>query len=216
MEELGLSRGGASHGVSDGVLDGVRHLRGDVLHGGGGHRDDGALHCNGEHLVHLHRDVLDGALRDARHRLLYNGVCAEHAEVGLGNDLELHPRHFAEHHGELLVRLDEDDDAALDAEASAEIEAGKDVFAVVHGVAAFSGEPETVKSNVFAAQVEGTGVPNEASIDVSNADLEIEADVGDTAILVVDIAVQECAFKGEVGANFLEKKLLAETEEMLE
>ena len=64
--------------------------------------------------------------------------------------------------------------------------------------------------------MEGTGVPNEASIDVSNADLEIEADMGDTAILVVDITVQECALKDEVGANFLEKKLLAETEEMLE
>lgn len=124
VEELGLGRGGAGDGVTDGVLDGVLHLRGDVLHGGGGHRDDGALHRNGEHLVHLHRDVLDSALRDACHRLLDNRVLAEDAEVGLGNDLELHPGHLAKHHRELLVRLHEDDDAALEAEAGTEVEAG--------------------------------------------------------------------------------------------
>ncbi len=108
---------------------------------------------------------------------------------------------FAEHHGELLVRLDEDDDTALDAKTGAEIEAGEDVFAVVYGMAALSGKPKAVESNIFAAQMEGAGVPNEASIDVANADLEIEADVGDTAILVVDITVQKCALKGEVGGK---------------
>ncbi len=85
---------GAGHGIPDGVLDSVRHLGRDMLHGGSSHRDNGALHRNGEHLVHLHRNVLNGALRDARHRLLDNGVRAEHAEVGLGNDLELHPWHL--------------------------------------------------------------------------------------------------------------------------
>lgn len=82
-------------------------------------------------------------------------------------------------------------------------------------MAALGGEPKAVKSNIFAALVEGTGVPNETSIDVANADLEVEADVGDAAVLMVDIAVQECALEGEVGTNFLQEKLLAESADIL-
>lgn len=82
-------------------------------------------------------------------------------------------------------------------------------------MAALGGEPKAVKSNIFAALVEGAGVPNETSIDVANADLEVEADVGDAAVLMVDIAVQECALEGEVGTNFLQEKLLAESADIL-
>ena len=48
--------------------------------------------------MHLDSDVLDSALSDPGQRLLHDWVRAEDGEIGFGDDLELHPRHFAEHH----------------------------------------------------------------------------------------------------------------------
>ena len=61
--------------------------------------------------MHLYGDVLDGALSDTCQGLFDDWVRAEDGEVGFGDDLKLHPRHFAEHHRELLVGLDIDDNS---------------------------------------------------------------------------------------------------------
>lgn len=210
VEELRLGGGGAGDSVANCVLDGVLHLHRNMLHGRLGNGNDCGLHCDGEHLVHLLRDMLNGTLGDAGHCLLDDWVRAEDTEIGLRDDLELHPRDFTEHHRQLLVRLDEDNGIALQTEARAKIKRGRDVLFVMHRVAAVGLKPEVLEVDILARLVEGARVPDETTVDVSNAPLEVEASMGNATVLVVNVTVQESSFKDKVGAEFVEQVLLAE------
>jgi len=81
-----------------------------VLHGRSGHHCDSGLHGDGKLRVHCDCDVFNSALRDPDQGLLHNGVLGEDAEIGFGDDLEFHPWDFAEHDGEFLVELNDDED----------------------------------------------------------------------------------------------------------
>ena len=74
--------------------------------------------------MHIDREVLDGALRNPCQGVLNDRVRGEDGEVGFSNDLELHPRHLAEHHRKLFVGLEVDKDStSRDAEVRAQVEA---------------------------------------------------------------------------------------------
>ena len=177
VEELRLSGRGAGSSVANSVLDSVLHLSGDVLHGRGRDLDDGDLHSLRDHRVHGLGDVLDSALRNAGHRLLDHWVRAEDGQVGLRDDLEFHPGDLAEHHGQLLVRLDEDDDAALSAQARADIEARDVVFLAVGRVVAAGDEEEAVQVDVGARLAETMCIPDETTVDVTDAEVKVKAGV---------------------------------------
>jgi len=108
--------------MSGRTLDQGRDLRRNMAHRGGHYNLNGSLHGDRKLGVHLPRDVLDGGLRNVDKGLLHDWVFSEDAEVGFRDDLEFHPRNFAEHDGELLIELDDDEDTIFVAEADAEIE----------------------------------------------------------------------------------------------
>jgi len=182
-----------------------------MLHGGNGNGLDGLLHGDGEHLVHFEGDVLNGALRDPDHSALDDFIRAEQREVGFGDDLELHPRDFAEHHGEALVGLDAYESTALDAEACAQVKATGDMVflvAIIGGYDALGGEEESIKGDISAPFEKAVGVPLESSVYIADVQVKVNAAVVDASVVLVEITVQEAAFEKVVRAGILNQIFL--------
>jgi len=157
--------------------------------------------------MHLDGDVLDSAFSNPGQGFLDDWVRAEHGEVGFGNNLELHPRDFAEHHRELLVGLDVDDNSTRDAEVRAQVEAtGHVVFLLVTvGMyEAIGDEEEPFEMHGIACFAKASGVPLKSSIYVADVKVEVDAGVGYTFVEVVEIKVEETVFELEVRAGVLD------------
>jgi len=118
------------------------HLRRNVLNSRCSDNSDRLLDCRGHELGHLHRDMLHSAFRDLDHSLLDDGVAGEDREIGLGDDLELHPRDFSEHLGELLVDDDDDENTIVVAKPGAKVKFADNVF--TGKASAFGDEPEAI------------------------------------------------------------------------
>ena len=119
---------------------------------------------------------------------------AEDREIGFSDDLGLHPRHLAEHHRELLVGLDINENFTCDAEVRAQVEmSGHVVFllAMLGGYEAVGDEEEFFETDGFACLAEASGIPLESSVYVADVQIEINARVGYTSIAVVEIEVDE-------------------------
>lgn len=126
------------------------HLRRNVLDSRGGDDSNGLLYRRCDHLAHLHRDMLNGALRNFDHCLFDDGVTGENREIRFGDDFELHPGNFGEHFGEFLVDNNDDKDTILIAESGAKVEFAEDVFFAV-GALTFGNDPEAIlNSDVLA------------------------------------------------------------------
>jgi hypothetical protein len=143
--------------------------------------------------------------------VLDDWVRAEDGEVGFGDDLELHPRHLAEHLGELLVSLDADEYTTLDAEACAQVKATGDVaflLAIIGGYAALGGEVVSIEDDISASFAETGGIPLESSVYAANVHVKVDASVGYASVIVVEITVQEAVFNPDVRAGVLNQIFL--------
>ena len=132
---------------------------------------------------------------------------AEDGEIRLGDDLELHPRHLAEHHRELLVGLDVDDNSTRDAEVRAQVEAAGHVVLLLVTVGVYEAvgnKEESIEVNGIAGLAEASGVPLEPSVYVADVEVEVNACVGYASVEVVEIKVEEVVFEHEVRAGVLD------------
>ena len=157
--------------------------------------------------MHLDGDVLDSALSNPGQGLLDDWVRAKDGEVGFGDDLELHPRHLAEHHRELLVGLDVDDDSTRDAEVRAQVEATGHVVLLLVTVGVYEAigdEEESFEVDRIACFAEASGVPLESSIYVADVEVEVNAGVGYASVEMVEIKVEEAVFEQVVRAGVLD------------
>ena len=148
-----------------------------MLHGGDSDSFDGLLHERSELGMHLPGDVFDSALRDPCQGLLDDWVRAKDGEIRFGDDLELHPRHLAEHHREFLVGFEEDDNAARDAEVRAQVQTSGNVLFLLAGYEAVGDEEESFEADRIAGFAEVSGVPLEASVYVADIQVEVDASV---------------------------------------
>ena len=179
-----------------------------MLHSGDSDSFDGFLHERSELGMHLPGDVFDSALRDPCQGLLDDWVRAKDGEIGFGDDLELHPRHLAEHHREFLVGLQVDDNAARDAEVRAQVKTSGHVLFLLAGYEAVGDEEESFEADGVAGFAEVSGVPLEASVYVADIHVEVNAGVRHASIKVVDVKVEEAVFELEVRAGVLDQILL--------
>ena len=182
-----------------------------MLHSGSSNNSNGFLHGDSEHPVHLEGNVLDGGLRDFYQGALDDRVLAEDSEVGFGDDLELHPGYLAEELGELLVSLNDNESAALDAEACAEVKATIDVVflvTIICGHEALDGEEPSIEGEMSAFFAEAVGIPLKLSVYIADVLVKINADVVYASVLLVEITVEESASENGVPAGVLNKIFL--------
>jgi hypothetical protein len=144
--------------------------------------------------------------------LLHDWVRAEDGEVGFGDDLELHPRHLAEHNGELLFDRDEDDGSIKDTQASAQV---KTTFGIVFLLAmagayeALGNEEESIEDDGPAGFAEATATPLELSVYVADVLVELDVRVAYTSIGVFEINVEAVVISElEVRAGVLDQIML--------
>jgi len=208
MEVLSTCHRWAGSCISNCVADSVLYLQLHMLHGGDSDSFDGLLHEGSELGMHLSGDVFDRALRDPCQGLLDDWVRAKDGEIGFGDDLELHPRHLAEHHREFLVGLQVDDNAARDAEVRAQVKTSGHVLFLLAGYEAVGDEEESFEADGVAGFAEVSGVPLEASVYVADIHVEVNAGVRHASIKVVDVKVEEAVFELEVRAGVLDQILL--------
>ena len=164
--------------------------------------------------MHLDSDVLNRALRDSGQGLLDNWVRAEDREIGFSDDLELHPRHLAEHHRELLVGLDVNENSTRDAEVRAQVEPSRYVvllLAMLGGYEAVGDEEQFFEADGLACLAEPSGIPLEPSIYVADIQVEVNARVRYASIVMVEIKVKEGLSELEVRASVLDQILLTLT-----
>ncbi|KIM46974.1 hypothetical protein M413DRAFT_266912 [Hebeloma cylindrosporum] len=119
VKALSLSHGRDSSRTASHIGNDGLHQYRNMLHGRSSNSNNSLLHSDRELLVHLNRDMLDGALCDLDQGLLDDWVRAKDGEVGFGDDFELHPGYLAEQDGEFPFDLDEDENFFKDAEAFA-------------------------------------------------------------------------------------------------
>ena len=114
--------------------------------------------------MHLDGDMLDGTLGDPGQGRLNDRVRGEDGEVRFGDDLELHPRHLAEHHRKLFVGLEVDEDStSRDAEVRAQVEAQRQKLQLVGIICGWCGdlhnEEESIEIEGLACFAKSSGAP---------------------------------------------------------
>ena len=184
-----------------------------MLHDGCSNSNDGLLHGDSEHPMHIDREVLDGALRNPCQGVFNDRVRGEDGEVRFGNDFELHPRHLAEDHGELLVGLEVDNDAtSRDAEVRAKVEARGHILQleaiILRGCGDFHDEEESFEAEGLACFAKASSAPLELSIYDADVQIEVDAGVGHTSVGADEVKVEEGVFEQEVGPGVLDQILL--------
>ena len=163
--------------------------------------------------MHIDREVLDGALRNPCQGVLNDRVRGEDGEVGFGDDLELHPRHLAEHHRKFLVGLEVDEDStSRDAEVRAQVEARGQKLQLVGIICGWYGdlhdEEESIEVEGLARSAEASGAPLELSVYDADVQVEVDTGVGHTSVGADKVEVEEAIFEQEVGPGVLNRILL--------
>jgi len=208
MEMLRTSDGRAGRGMSDGTSDQNLHLLGDVAHGGGSDDLDRSLHGYRELLMHRASDVLDSGLGNADKCLLHDWVFSEEAEVGFGNDFELHPGNLAEHDRQLRVQLQENENTILVTEAFAKVNAS-DVILFTGMQAIFDHQEEAIERGLEAVLVKSLMIPDEAAVHEADNLVEVDVGVHNGSIEAMKVGVKDSTLKFEFNACLLDQKLLA-------
>ena len=211
MEMLWTGDGRAGRGMSDGTSDQNLHLLGDVAHGRFSDDLNCSLHCYRELLVHAAGDVLDSGLGNADECLLHDWVSSEEAEIGLGNDLEFHPGHLAEHDRQLCVQLYEDENAILVAEAFAKVNA-RDVILFTGMQAVFNHQEETIERGLEAVLAKSLMVPDKAAIHEADNLVEVDVGVNNGSVEAMKVGVKDGTLKFESNACLFDQQLLALSE----
>jgi hypothetical protein len=152
----------------------VDHGRPDELHGRHGDFLDRLLDPPADDRRQRLGDVPHGQQRDVLDRLLHGGVAAEDGDVGLGDDLELHPRDFAHHDAHVVERvLAEAELAADDLQAVFQTQFRRHVVVPVVELALGS-EVSAVETDVAARVVEVLRTVGQHAIDVPDMLVEVE------------------------------------------
>jgi hypothetical protein len=150
--------------------------------------------------MHIDCEVLDGALRNPCQGVLNHRVRGEDGEVGFGDDLELHPRHLAEHHRKVLVGLEVNKDStSRDAKVRAQVEARGHVLQppaiIFGGCGDLNDEEESVEVEGLARFAKSSGTPLELSVYDADVQIEVNAGVGHTSVGADEVEVEEGVFE---------------------